>query len=109
MTFGVIIASVVWASLGTLFACWSVARSLPVPDGALLFIRFVFWWSVSAFVAWAVFLVASLVLVPAGFLNQLMNTSESLSVFAGGLPVIAGLAYGIYLQAFARHGSGVDS
>jgi hypothetical protein len=108
MTIGVIIASAAWASLGTLFVCWSVARSLPVPAGALIFIRFVFWWSISAFVAWAVYLATSLVLLPAGFLNQLMNTSDGLSVFAGGLPVIAGLAYGIYLQAFARHRSGVD-
>lgn len=108
MTIGIVIASVAWACLGTLFVCWSVSRSLPVPDGALLFIRFVFWWSISAFVAWAVYLAASLFLVPAGFLNQLMNTSEGLSVFAGGLPVIAGLAYGIYLQAFARPRSGAD-
>jgi hypothetical protein len=79
-----------------------------VPDGALIFIRFVFWWSISAFVAWAVYLAISLVLLPAGFLNQLMNTSQGLSVLAGGLPVIAGLAYGIYRQAFARYRSGVD-
>ncbi|SHH56282.1 hypothetical protein SAMN05443551_2431 [Marivita hallyeonensis] len=108
MTVGAIIALVAWACLGTLFVCWSVARSLPVPDGALLFTRFVFWWSISAFVAWAVYLAASLVLAPAGLLNQLMNTSQGLFVLAGALPVIVGLAYGIYLQAFAGHRSRMD-
>lgn len=108
MTVGIVIASVAWASLGTLFVCWSVSRSLPVPDGALLFVRFIFWWSISAFVAWAVFLFASLAFAPVGLLNELMNNHQGLSAFMGGLPVIYGLAYGIYLQAFARHRSRVD-
>jgi len=108
MTVLLLISCVAWTTLGILFVCWIVRRSLPVPDGAFAFIRFFFWWGASAFVGWVVYLIATLLVTPLEIRLQLMDNHEAVAALAGGLPVLVGLGYGVYLQLFAPHRSRVD-
>ena len=92
---------------GIKFVLWVIRRSLPVPLGGFMWLRFFFWWTASLGVAVAVYYgliaVCGLVIFDTWGLSERLEPSV---VLVGGLilsaPYWVGLVKGIDLQVTQR-------
>ncbi len=102
-----LIACALLAYAGTKFVLWVIRRSLPVPLGGFMWLRFFFWWTASLFAAVIVFVgfdTASGILVfDVWELGERLDPSI---VFIGSLilsaPYWVGLIKGISIQVTHR-------
>ena len=89
--------------VGCFFVCWVVSRSLPVPDGALRFIRFCFWQAFTVVFGsglyWVISGIALFTFLEFGeFFEENLKTVS----FFTSIPYFVGLSYGIRLQYFSK-------
>lgn len=107
LTLGFLIACVAFAWGGTKFVVWCVKRSLPVPQGPFLMLRFLFWWWLSVFVAASLYmlvLVALIVFAP-GYIKPGVVLENSVLTVGGlvvTIPYWVGLFKGCDLQLNQR-------
>ncbi|TMV07115.1 hypothetical protein FGK63_13460 [Ruegeria sediminis] len=105
-----IAACVLAAYAGIRFVVWAIKRSLPVPLGAFMWIRFFFWWTLSVLASVAVYACAILVLVSAiPGLKELGDRLDSAVLMLGAVilsaPYWVGVVKGIDLQTSRRWSS----
>lgn len=104
---GFLIACVALAWVGTKFVVWCIKRSLPVPQGPFLMLRFLFWWWSNVFVAASLYMLVLVAL--AAFVQHYIGPDvvlESAVLTVGGLvvtiPYWIGLFKGCELQLNQR-------
>lgn len=107
LDFVYLITCVTLAILGVKFVLWVIRRSLPVPLGGFMWLRFFFWWWASLTAAVAVYFV--LIVTSGVFIFDFWALGEVLEpsvIWFGGIilsaPYWVGLIKGIDIQVTHR-------